>query len=360
MKKDIIAFTRGVPPSESFPGEALINCAEDVIHADGKNILQYGSGAGYHPLCDHIAGQYSVNASRVLVGQGSLQLLDHLCRVTLKNGDRVFLEQPTYDRTITLFRRAGAELVGFGLRDGQIDIDQVENTLKNGPAPRYFYVIPDFQNPTGTTMALEIRRKLIDLSQQYGFFIIEDGPYRHLRYAGEQIPSLFALSPNHVIHMSSYSKLISPGLRTGYMILNNTLAEEVIRFATDTYISPSMFDQALVLAFLNMGLLDDHISNLKGIFYPRLMALLSALEGSLAELGTWTRPQGGYYVGFFANRTISPAMLARAAEFGLALSDGSGFFINENHKFLRLPFCAMPEKKIEEGITRLQKFLSSV
>jgi len=129
MQNETIAFTRGVPPSESFPREALITCAERVIHADGTRILQYGNGAGYHPLRDHIAGQYTVDASRVLIGQGSLQLLDHLCRVMLKGGDRVFIEQPSYDRTITLFKRAGADLVGFHFKDSQIDILQLLRTV---------------------------------------------------------------------------------------------------------------------------------------------------------------------------------------------------------------------------------------
>jgi len=359
MEKDIIAFTRGVPPSESFPLESLITCAQQVIHVDGARILQYGSGAGYHPLCDHIAAQYQVQADRVLIGQGSLQLLDHLCRVMLKQGDRVFIEQPTYDRTITLFKRAGAELVGFHLIDGQTDIDQIKNVLAQSPPPRFFYVIPDFQNPGGSTMSLDNRRELVALSQHFGFTIIEDSPYRQLRYSGQQIPSLFELAPEDVIHMSSFSKLISPGLRTGYMILNNGMAEDVIRFATDTYISPSMLDQAIVHEFLQMGLLNDHINNLKSIFFPRLQALLKTLEESLFEFGVWTKPQGGYYVGFFIGQQVKTPQLSNAGKFGLALTDGSGFFIDDNQRFLRLPFCALSEKTIVEGVHRLRNYLTS-
>lgn len=358
MQKDIIAFTRGVPPSESFPSEELITCAEHVIHADGTRILQYGSGAGYHPLRDHIAAQYGIKSSRVLVGQGSLQLLDHLCRVMLKAGDRVFIEQPTYDRTITLFKRAGAHLQGFSMHDSQMDMSAVINALENGPAPRFFYVIPDFQNPGGSTMSLAIRQKLVDLSHRYGFTIIEDSPYRQLRYVGEPIVSLFDLDPDHVIHMSSFSKLISPGLRTGFMILNQRMADEVIRFATDTYISPSMFDQAVVLEFLNLDLLDKHITHLKELFYPRLQALLDSLDRSLSGFGTWTKPQGGYYVGFFINPEIESPQIKSARSFGLALSEGSGFFIDDCQRFLRLPFCALSESTIVEGVSRLKKYLS--
>ena len=359
MQNETIAFTRGVPPSESFPREALIICAERVIHADGTRILQYGNGAGYHPLRDHIAGQYTVDASRVLIGQGSLQLLDHLCRVMLKGGDRVFIEQPSYDRTITLFKRAGADLVGFHFKDSQIDIGAVKHALQNGPAPRFFYVIPDFQNPGGSTMSLAIRQELVALSQRYGFTIIEDSPYRKLRYAGDPIPSLFDLASDRVIHMSSFSKLISPGLRTGFMILNNGMAQDVIRFATDTYISPSMFDQAVVLEFLNMGLLAEHIINLKALFYPRLQTLLAELDTHLSSFGTWTKPQGGYFVGFFMDPQFAPPKIADAPRFGITLSDGAGFFIDPYQHFLRLPFCALSEETISEGVRCLHIFLSA-
>lgn len=359
MKNDIIAFTRGVPPAESFPLEALITCAEHVIQSDGARILQYGSGAGYHPLRDHIATQYHVSTDRVLIGQGSLQLLDHLCRVMLKKDDRVFIEQPTYDRTITLFKRAGAELIGFHLKNGQIDMDAVKDALAHSPAPRFFYVIPDFQNPGGSTMSLANRCELVALAKRYSFTIIEDSPYRLLRYVGDQIPSLFELASEEVIHMSSFSKLISPGLRTGFMILNNDMADEIIRFATDTYISPSMFDQAVVLEFLHMGALGDHINNLKSLFYPRLQTLLNALAMSMTDLGVWTKPQGGYFVGFFVNQHVKTLQLNRAEEFGLSLTDGAGFFIDDYQCFLRLPFCALTEETIIEGVHRLRNFLDS-
>ena len=359
MEKDIITFTRGVPPAESFPREALITCAERVIQKDGAHILQYGGGAGYHPLCDYIASQHQVSADCVLVGQGSLQLLDHLCRVTLTPGDRVFIEQPTYDRTITLFKRAGADLIGFPLQNGQMDCEAIRTALNNGPVPRFFYVIPDFQNPAGSTMSLEIRQELVRLSDQFDFFIIEDGPYRQLRYTGEPLPSLFDLAPQRVIHMSSYSKLISPGLRTGYMILNNGLAEDVIRFAADTYISPSMFDQAVVLEYLSMDLMKGHIQNLKEMFFPRLKTLLAGLADSFAEYGYWTKPQGGYFVGLFLDKHIPAPDISRAADYGLALSDGAGFFINGDDHFLRLPFCALSESSLAEGVHRLARLLSN-
>lgn len=357
MQKDIIAFTRGVPPAESFPREDLITCAERVIHAVGANILQYGSGAGYDPLRDTIASQHQVKTSRVLLGQGSLQLLDHLCRVTLKKGDTIFIEQPTYDRTITLFKRAGATLVGFPMSEGQINLDQVREALKNGTVPRFFYVIPDFQNPAGSTMSLAVRQEMVKLSEQYGFVLIEDSPYRQLRYTGENLPMLFELSPERVILMSSFSKLISPGLRTGYMVLNNGLAEDVIRFAEDTYISPSMFDQALVLEYLEMGLMENHLLHLKNLFHPRLRALLAGLQASFEGAGYWTKPEGGYYVGLFLSSDVKMPSIQDAAKYGLALSEGTGFYIDRDDQFLRLPFCALTEDTIREGISRLKSFI---
>jgi len=354
---DIIAFTRGVPPAESFPKEAIFECARRVLRDNSAQVLQYGNGAGFGPLREVIASDNHVDPGRVVVGQGSLQVLDTLGRVTLAKGDTVFIEQPTYDRTITLFQRAKVNLVGFALTDGQMDLGEIERALKADPAPRYFYVIPDFQNPSGAVMALPVRERLIELAHQHGFLIIEDCPYRHLRYFGEHIPAIFELAPDVTIRMSSFSKMVSPGIRTGYMILPADLAPSISKFAADTYISPSMFDQAVVVDFINQGYLKEHTAYLVDLFRPRLITLLDALDEHLDGKGAWTRPQGGYFVSFSVDQNLTAVDLAAAQEAGLALSDGRGFFIRGGERFIRLPFCALDESQIEEGIRRLARLI---
>ena len=158
------------------------------------------------------------------MGQGSLQLLDFFIHACLKPGDLVFVEQPTYDRTLTLFKRAGIQLEGFNLVDGKMDFSVIEKSLRAGAAPKAFYVIPDFQNPSGALMPPDQRQKLLELARQYHFWIIEDGPYRHLRYSGEPVPTFFEQDRDLVMHMSSFSKMISPGMRVGYIAAPDAIA----------------------------------------------------------------------------------------------------------------------------------------
>ena len=354
---DVIAFTRGVPPEESFPTQRLIACADRVLRMHGDDVLQYGSAAGYAPLRDYLSQKYTVRSDRLIIGQGSLELLDMLSRLTLGIGDTVFVEQPTYDRTLTIFRRAQAALRGFYLENGQMNLEEIRSTLEEGSVPKFFYVIPDFQNPNGSVMGLPERTELIRLAKEYHFLIIEDTPYRHLRYTGDAHPALFELSPDVVIHMSSFSKLVSPGMRIGFMILPNDLAKRMTAFANDTYICPNFLSQAVAYEFLSEGTLEKHIEQLISLYRSRLRALLSAMDAQFIDVGTWVKPEGGFFVGLFLNEDIKPIDREYAASHGVGLTDGSGFFITDGDRFIRLPFCALTEKENEQGIARLGKII---
>ncbi len=359
MTDMIISFTRGVPPAESFPNEELIECTRQVIREHSAKILQYGSAAGYEPLREYIAQKNSVDVEQIVIGQGSLQLLDLLCRVSLTEGNSVFVEQPTYDRTLTIFKRAKAELRGFRFTTGQINIEEIKTSLEKGLIPKYFYVITDFQNPSGSVMGIAERQALISLARQYGFLIIEDNPYHRLRYEGMPLPSLFEISPDVVIHMSSFSKLVSPGLRIGYMILPNNLAQRLIQYAEDTYVCPSFLNQAVVLEFIERGMLEKQLNHLIRLYRPRLRAILSAMDSRLNGFGEWVKPQGGFYVGLTLDDNINMLNLKEAASSSLALSDGRGFFLSGGSHFVRLPFCALAEGEITMGIQRLENVITA-
>jgi 2-aminoadipate transaminase len=354
---NVIAFTRGVPPPESFPVKKLEECALTVLQRDSDCVLQYGQAAGYLPLRGWIAANYDVSPEQVIVGQGSLQILDMLVRVSLKSGDCIFLEQPTYDRVLTIFRRSGCELAGMQLCDGLLDIPGIEKILKNGRIPKYFYLIPDFQNPSGSVMPLQDRREIIRLARTFGFFLIEDGPYRQLRYHGENLPTLFELAPDCVIHMSSFSKLISPGLRVGYMILPSGLALEVRKFAEDTYINASYLNQAIALDFIERGWLDQNLRELKELYRPRLDTLLEVLNNEFIDMATWIKPEGGFFVGLNLDKDHSVPDKEKAFQAGLVLSDSQGFFIEGGQQFIRLPFCALTPDQIRSGLLRLKTLL---
>jgi 2-aminoadipate transaminase len=350
-----IALTRGVPPAESFPTEQLVECSSAALHKYGPEILQYGGGAGFGRLRSYLAAQAGVDDDQVIIGQGSLLLQDLISRLLLGTGKLVYVENPTYDRTILTFRRTGADVQGIPLTSDGLDVDFLADQLKRGQKPVFIYIIPDFQNPAGSVMALEKRQQVVALAEKYGFWILEDAPYRKLRYRGETIPSLFELAPERVLQMSSFSKLVSPGLRVGTVIVPKLIADDLLRLAVDTYICPTYLVQAMIYEFIERGWLDENIAHLKRLYQPRLDAMLESLDKYFGKLATWYRPDGGFFVGMTLNQDINQnELLSRSKTAGLVLTDGRGFFTDRVEKcFVRLPFCALPPEDIREGISRL-------
>jgi DNA-binding transcriptional MocR family regulator len=343
----------------SFATSKISECARLALAHDAPVVLQYGPSGGYPPLRAHIAQSLGVHESQVIIGQGSLQLLDSLIRVMLSPGDVVFIEEPTYDRTLTLFRRAGANVVGIPLQPDGPDLDLINLHLQQGVRPKLFYVIPDFQNPSGVVMSAQKRQALVDLARKYGFQIVEDSPYRLLRFHGSDLPSIFSMAPDLVIHMSSYSKLIAPGLRVGWMASPTSTMQALLKFCEDTYINPSYFNQALVLEFIQQGWLEENISILKELYRPRLEAMLASLSENMEPPAVWSKPDGGFFVSLELNKPVQvPELFTRAKQAGLILTDGRGFFASgKGDSFIRLPFCALEPAEISEGIARLAKII---
>ena len=352
-----IAFIRGIPPIESFPKEKLVECARTAILNHGDLILQYAGAAGYDPLRDWIADKHQVGIDSVILGQGSLQLLDFFIHSCLTPGDLIYVEQPTYDRSLTLFKRAGMRMKGFDLTNGRMDLDAVENSLHNGEVPKAFYVIPDFQNPSGALMPLEQRQRLLSFAKKYDFLVIEDCPYRHLRYSGEPVPTFIEQSQDRTIHMCSFSKMISPGLRVGYMAAPEVITSRIRQYAEDSCINSSYLNQAIVYEFIRNGWLESQIESLLSPYGIRLNTMLESLRTYIGNQGEWLKPQGGFFVGLTLRETASVPDAQTCKTGGIALSNSKGFFIKGGDKFLRLPFCALTPEEIHTGIQRLAKLI---
>src|ERR671928_1903875 len=194
----------------------------------------------------------------------------------------VFTEQPSYDRAITTFRRRGARVIGIPLEEDGIGVERLEAALRQ-EVPAFLYLVPDFQNPAGATLSLEKRRRVVELADLYGFWVIEDVPYRKLRYEGEDLPLLREIDASRVITMSSFSKLLSPGIRVGFMIAPSDLIGAVTKLGEDTYLSPVLPTQAAVAEYLRRGWLGPNIERLKTLYRPRWEAMIGAtrhyLEG---------------------------------------------------------------------------------
>ncbi len=349
-----IALTRGVPADESYPLQEVSDCAQAVM-ADPKLALEamrYGTGYGFGPLRELLAAQNGVSSEEVLVGNGSLSFVDLLGYV-LEPGDTVLVERPTYDRTITLLKRHGLKVVDVPLEADGIDITALELAVRVHK-PRLVYLIADFQNPSGSTMSLQKRQAVLGLAETHDFMVLEDAPYRPLRYRGEQLPALRDLNSVRVMQMSSYTKQISPGIRVGTIIGHKAWLAQLAKAANDTYISGAFLGQATAFEFLRRGLLEPQLERLRALYGPRLLAMAAALRAH--GLTDFLEPDGGFFLSVNLPEHVNIAdVLARSSSAGLALTDGRGFFVNpdDGARFLRLPFCALSEAEINEGIGRL-------
>jgi DNA-binding transcriptional MocR family regulator len=360
---DKIVFTRGVPPPEAFPTDELGACFDAAIRGDATVVLQYGQQPGYAPLRREIATEYGVSDGEVLIGNGSLHLQDLVSAQLIGPGMAVFTEQPSYDRAITTFRRRGARVIGIPLEEDGVSVERLEAALRR-EVPAFLYFVPDFQNPAGATLSLEKRRRVVELASEYGLWVIEDVPYRKLRYRGEDLPLLRDIDPSCVITMSSFSKLLSPGIRVGFIIGPADLIGTVTKLGEDTYLSPVLPTQAAVAEYLRRGLLEPNVERLKGLYRPRWQAMADAVRRELPAAQTFI-PDGGFFVSvMLPEDTDTDDLVSRAKECGLVLTPGAAFFADPDDgkqtpgdRFVRLPFCAVTPEQIEEGVRRLASLL---
>ena len=355
-----INFTRGVPANESFPIDELIDAANSVLQQHGTTLLQYGAALGFAPLREWIAGWQGVPVDQVMIANGSLQIVEFICRQLLHPGDVVFTESPTYDRTLTLLRRHGVRVLGIPLEADGPNIAALESALRE-QVPKLFYVIPDFQNPAGATCSADKRRRIAALAEQHDFLILEDGPYRVLRYRGQDVPTLRELAPARTLHMSSFTKLIAPGVRLGFVLGAAERVQALAKVAEDTYISPSYVAHGIAYEWCRRGLLPQQIAKLKALYAPRLEACLAAIDHHMPDAQA-TRPDGGFFISVaLPEGVLTTAVRAAAATRNLNLADGLAFFPNGGgERFLRLPFCALTPAEIDEGVRRLAESVKEV
>jgi len=356
----VINFTRGVPATESFPIEDMVAAGQAAIEKYGTTIFQYGKSYGFLPLREWLAEWQGVSVDQVMTSNGSLQVVEFLCYHFIQPGDVVFTEAPSYDRAITLLRRHKASVVGIPLETDGPNIEALEAALAQH-TPKFFYIIPDFQNPAGATCSLEKRKKLVELANKYGFWLVEDAPYRPLRFKGQEQPSLYELNPDRTLHMLSFSKLIGPGPRVGILYGQAGVLQKIAKIAEDTYITPSLLAHGIVYEFCSAGKLPGQIQKLKALYAPRLQATLDALDRHLPEAEA-TRPDGGFFLSVTLPAGITTAqVLAKAKAHSLNLASGEAFFPNGGgERFLRLPYCALTPEEIDDGIHRLATVVKEV
>jgi len=361
MAPETISFARGAPSADILPREAVREAAAKALADDWRRALSYGTGIGHPGLCRWVAERHGgLDPAQVMIANGSLEagalLFEHL----LEPGDRVVVEQPTYDRTLLMLRRLGVELVPIPLEADGIDVAALETELAAGPV-ELAHVIPNFHNPAGCTLSAEKRVRLVELAAEHGFWLFEDDPYRELPFEGEALETMLAMDrADRVIHASSFSKTVSPGVRVGYLAGPPAQIGELAKRANETYISPNMLAESVVLELCRSGALDRNIEFVKGALRERRDALVEALGESVPE-AEFVVPGGGYFIWLdLSAGTDTPALLAEAKSEGVAFVAGPDFMIEGGENSLRLSFASVPPEQIPEGVARIARALERI
>jgi DNA-binding transcriptional MocR family regulator len=345
----MISFARGVPAPECLAVDDLADCARAALERDGRTILSYGPSSGYAPLREWLAARHDVDPSRVLITNGSLQGLVFLSQ-QLAPGRRVLVERPTYDRPLKILRELGAEVVALDCDDDGLDPDALEHALANGSAPAFLYLIPTFQNPSGRTLPLERRRRVVELAQAHDLLVLEDDPYGLVRFEGEPLPSLHELSGGTTAYSSSFSKTIAPGLRVGWFVLPEAVERDLEATATATYITPVLLGQATVYEFISRGLFEPNVARVSDLLRVRRDTMLAALDRELPDARA-TRPDGGYFTWLELDGIDATALLARAEQAGVTFVKGTDF--GGDADTLRLAYSFVSPAEIEDGVAKL-------
>ncbi len=355
----MISFARGVPAPECLPVEELADCARAVVLADGRTILSYGSPSGYEPLREWIAQRHGVEHDRVFVTNGGLQGFVFFAQRFCRRGERVLVEQPTYDRPLKILRELGAEIVPLAMDEEGLQPDSLEAALADGPKPAFLYTIPTFQNPSGRTLSAERRRQIVEIARAHELRVLEDDPYGLVRFEGDPQPSLLELEGGeNVVYTSSFSKTVAPGVRVGYFILPAELRAELEATSTSVYITPGLLGQATVYEFTRRGKFDANLARVRDLLRARRDAMLEALEAELAASNaTWSRPQGGYFVWLDLPGVDAAELLGRSADVGVTFVPGTDF--GGAPSTARLAYSFVSPDEIRDGVPRLAALLPS-
>jgi len=356
---EIISFAGGLPAPELFPIEGLRKACQKVLEEIGPAALQYSLTTGVPPLKRFLAERVSkqgfeVDEGNIQVTAGSQQGLDLVGRLFVEPGSVVITEIPTYLGAIQAFNFYGAKYVSVPMDENGILIDQLEDKVKESK-PRIIYIVPNFQNPSGITLSEERRHQLVEIAKRYEVPIIEDNPYGELRYAGKDVPSIQSIGGDYVIQLQTFSKIVSPGLRIGWISASKEIMALFERVKQSTDLHTNTFCQYVIAEFAKDGALDRHIEKLKVAYSERRQVMLDAMEAHFPEEVNWTKPEGGLFLWVELPRGMNSAqLLDKAVERKVAYVPGSPFYAQtKGENTMRLNFSNASPEKIVEGIRRL-------
>ena len=362
----IYSFAGGYPSAETFPLEDIRQCMSLVIDKWGGQAFQYGATQGVTVLREAVARRCGVTPDRVQITSSSQQGIDVCTRVLVDPGDVVLTSNPSYLGALQSFCSYRADICGVAhVADlqayRQAFETAIDKVVSEGKKIKFLYMIPDFQNPSGETLGLAERMMLVELARKHGFLIVEDSPYRELRYEGEPVAGMYSLDPERVIHLGSFSKIFAPGFRLGWILANPEILDKIYVCKQSLDLCPPVFDQYVAAEFLDSGKLDKNLAKTIALYKSKRDLLLSLLEKYMPQGISWTHPEGGLFLfltmpeGFDSVKFYDKALSAGVAYVAGSFfhPDGSGL------NTMRMNFSFMSPEKITAGVKLLAELLRS-
>ena len=360
----IYSFAGGYPSADTFPLEDIRSTMSKVIDKWGGVAFQYGATQGVTVLREAVAKRCGVPVERVQITSSSQQGIDVCTRVLVDPGDVVLTSNPSYLGALQSFCSYRADIRGVShcsdiVRFEQDYVKTIEDALSEGKKIKFLYMIPDFQNPSGETLTLQERKMMVSLARKYDFLIVEDSPYRELRYEGDPVPTMYSLDPERVVHLGSFSKIFAPGFRLGWILANEDVLDKIYVCKQSLDLCPPVFDQYVAAEFLQSGLLDANLSKSIELYRHKRDVLLSLLEKYMPDNVSWTHPEGGLFLFLTLPEDFdSVAFYDRALSAGVAYVAGSFFHTDGGGKnTMRLNFSFLDENRMEPGIKILSDLL---
>lgn len=366
----IISLAAGNPSPESFPVEDLARISSEIFSDSSTAALQYSVTEGYPPLREDVkarlASRFGIgrDVDMTIITSGGQQGIELLCKTMCDEGDTVIVEEPSFIGALNAFRSNGAKLVGIPMEDDGIDIGKLEDAMKNNPRAKILYLIPTFQNPSGTCMSLEKRKKVYDLAKKYNIIILEDNPYGELRFAGEEIPTIKSFDEDgYVVYSGSYSKVLSAGMRIGFICGPEAIVQKMVVAKQVEDVHTNIFFQMLCHRYIAECDMDKHVADIRKLYKHKCDLMLSELDKKMPKCVRYTRPEGGLFLWCTLPDNISqPDFVKAAMAKKVAVVPGQTFNSDPNSpsQSFRLNYSTPSDEQIVEGIDRLAETVKSM
>ncbi|HHE37492.1 MAG TPA: PLP-dependent aminotransferase family protein [Candidatus Cloacimonetes bacterium] len=369
QKPEIISFAGGLPSPTTFPVEDLKRIFNKVMDGNAASALQYGATEGDTDLRKALTKSYQndgmdITEENVLITTASQQGLDLLAKVFVNRGDKVIVGLPSYLGGLQAFNAYGADMIGVKLDDHGMRADKLEETLarldKEGTKPKFIYTIPDFQNPAGITMPNERREEIIRIAKKYDVLLVEDSPYREIRFEGEHQKRMYALdNTGHVITLGTFSKIFVPGFRIGWMIAHKDIINKFVIAKQGVDLCTSPFVQRLAARYVMEGYFDKNIKKTIKSYHEKRDLMLKGFEENMPKEVSWTKPEGGLFLFLILPEYLDAAdLFKKAVKQNVAFVVGSAFHCDGSGKnTMRINFSYVSKEQNVEGVKRLAKVI---